>query len=492
MTEEQGLKESKEVPKINLEQLHALNATLIRYQLANQLGITYGGERDLYQVLGYKTEVTYDDFYKKWKRGDISKVLIDKIPKKCWSNDPIITDTEDNDSPFHIETANFFKKYNIIRIMQRADRLMRMGKYAVLFLGFNGVGVKQLRTPVTPSESLELLYITPFSEKVAKVHTLVSDPSDKRYGKPLLYQIDFETTYQPDGIKGTDTSLQITKASNKQINSVLVHYSRIIHLIEDPLENEIEGTPTLEAIYNRLDDIDKILGGSAEMFWRNASPGKVASTKEGVTLGSTAKEDLKKQFDEYENNLRRWLTVEGIDVKSLETYMNSPRDFMEVQLNIIAIVTGIPKRILMGSERGELASSQDQDSFNNLIYERCEDICSPVFVKAFVDRMIEFMLLPKPQDDEYMVVWPKQTAIGARDKSEIAHNRAKTIKEYVSAPGADILIPSSIFLRDELGYDPIQIKEIEKARNTDKFLEEDIEEDEGDLNIDDTNDDGME
>ena len=137
---------------------------------------------------------------------------------------------------------------------------------------------------------------------------------------------------------------------------------------------------------------------------------------------------------------------------------------MEVQMNIIAIVTGIPKRILMGSERGELASSQDQDSFNNLIHERSEEVCSPIFIRQFIDRMIDFEILSKPMQDEYMVVWPTQSAIGAKDKSEIALNRTKTIKEYVSAPGADLLLPDNIFLRDELGYNDIQIKEIEKAR----------------------------
>jgi len=65
-----------------------------------------------------------------------------------------------------------------------------------------------------------------------------------------------------------------------------------------------------------------------------------------------------------------------------------------------------------------------------------------------------------------MIVWPKQTALGAKDKSEIALNRTKTIKEYVSAPGADFLLPDNIFLRDELGYNDIQIKEIEKARGS--------------------------
>ena len=471
------IKNNQVVPAQNqvpLEQLHALSNVMSRIALSNQLGVGYDGSRDLFKTLGYKETLDYDDYHDMWKRGDVAKVVIEKVPKKCWSNLPIITDTEEGNSTFSEAVQQLFKDFNIIQIMSRADKLMRMGRYSVLFLGFNGTTMKGLSSEVVVSKGLELLYTTPFSEKVAKVHSLVTDPNNPRYGKPLLYQIDFNSTYQPDAIEGHTTGAIVTEVENK----VLVHYSRIIHLTENILENEIEGTPVLEAIYNRLQDIQKILGGSGEMFWRNAAPGKVASTKENATLSKTTADDLRKQFDEYEHNLRRWLTVEGIDVKSLETYMTSPRDFMEVQLNIIAIVTNIPKRILMGSERGELASSQDQDSFNALIHERCNEECTPVFIKQFVDRMIQFGLLPAPKNEEYMTIWPKQTALGAKDKSEIALNRAKAIKEYVSSPGANILIPERIWMREELGYNELQIKEIEKARGN-LVLDTDIDDEPG-------------
>lgn len=470
--------ESDTIPSIapkNLQQINALETSLHRFVMSHYMGLTYDGNRDLFKTLGYKNTLTYDNYRHMYKRGDVAKVIIEKIPKKCWSYPPIITDSKEiNKSPFQIALDTLIKKLKLFSVMYRADKLMRLGRYSLLFLGFNDANVKQLQTKAQPSKNLKLMYTTPFSEKVAKIHSLDNDPGSERYGKPLIYQINFETDFNPDYITSPSSDGVTRRVSGTypkdNITSVLVHHSRIIHHVEDVLENEIEGSPAMEAIYNRLDDVQKILGGSAEMFWRNAAPGKVASTKDNATLGPTAQKELQKQFDEYEHHLRRWLTVEGVDIKSMETYMNSPRDFMEVQLNIIAIVTGIPKRILMGSERGELASSQDQDSFNNLIYERCNEVCSPNFIIPFIDRLIEFQILPKPKDDEYMVVWPKQAAIGAKDKSEIALNRTKAMKEYVSAPGADILLPTNIFLRDIMGYDDLQIKEIEEERDSEDAL----------------------
>lgn len=475
------------IPK-TLQEMHALETMMHRFAMSHHMGLTYDGNRDLFKTLGYKETLTFDNYRHMYRRGDVAKVIVEKIPKKCWSKPPIITDTKEIEkSKFQKEIAVLFKKIKFYSNMLRADKLMRLGKYAILYLGFNGVQVNQLQSEVQPSDSLELLYITPFSNKVAKVYSLDDDPSSERYGLPLLYEINFETAYNPDDVKSPSaegTTRMVRRTSKKAINSILVHHSRVIHLVEDILENEIEGTPALEAVYNRLDDIQKILGGSAEMFWRNAAPGKVASTKENASLGKDARDALYKQFDEYEKHLRRWLTVDGIDVKSLETYMTSPRDFMEIQLNIISIVTGIPKRILMGSERGELASSQDQDSFNNLIYDRCNEVCSPIFIMPVLDRLVDLQILTSPMNDDYMVVWPRQSAIGAKDKSEIGLNKTRALKEYVSAPGADYVLPSRIFLRDVLEYDDLEVREIEKAREQedplpveedDTFIEEEDE-----------------
>ena len=41
---------------VNLE-----GSTVSRARLANALGAQYGGDRNLYQALGYKTDLKYDD-----------------------------------------------------------------------------------------------------------------------------------------------------------------------------------------------------------------------------------------------------------------------------------------------------------------------------------------------------------------------------------------------------------------------------------------------
>ena len=448
------------IPK-TLKDVHTFESVIqSRMNYSGVLGESYGGNRDLYQALGYDKKLTYQNYYNMFKREDIGKTLIEKLPKTCWTNPPIVTDEQPN-SVFENAFEEFAKKYSLYSLLFRADKLMGLGVYGVLFLGFNDVKSSDLSTEVLPGTNLELLYMQPYSSEAAKIHSVELDPGNERFGLPKLYQISVQNSY--NALQGT-TVINTTP--------ILVHYSRIIHLVEDPLENLIEGTPRLEAIYNRVQDTRKVLGGSAEMFWRNGVPGKVAKAEKDYTLGQTDKENLQEQFDEYENNLRRWLTVQGVEISNLETAIQDPKSFLDCQMNIISIVTGIPKRILMGSERGELASDQDQDAWNDLISNRQEEQCGPCFLRPLIDKLIEYGILDTPHNDTYMINWPILISIGEKDKSEIALNRAKTVKEYITS-GSEMVIPVDIFLKNELGFDQAQIAEINRLSPDMPYLSQD-------------------
>jgi len=66
----------------------------------------------------------------------------------------------------------------------------------------------------------------------------------------------------------------------------------------------------------------------------------------------------------------------------------------------------MPRRILFGNEVGELASTTDQATFFGSINSRQEQFAEPLLVRAFVDRMIAWRVLPKPETGEYQVISP--------------------------------------------------------------------------------------
>ena len=67
------------------------------------------------------------------------------------------------------------------------------------------------------------------------------------------------------------------------IGTGLVHASRVIHVAEDILDDEVYGIPRLEPLYNYLDDLLKVVGGSAEMFWLDAKRRLVFSLRDEYT-----------------------------------------------------------------------------------------------------------------------------------------------------------------------------------------------------------------
>lgn len=435
--------------KTRLDQQMRVNEVLLtRMKYASLLGQSYDGSRDLYKVLGYPQQLNYSDYYMKYKRADIAKVLIDKLPKACWATPPLITDEQEG-SKFQAVLEELISTHSLFQTMLRADKLLGLGEYAVLLLGFSDVqSISQMASPVAPGASLDLLYVQPYGGNACQIKQENNDPTSPRFGMPELYQID-------PGAEGLSKNQTVSR-------SFLVHHSRIIHLAEDCLENTIKGTPRLQALFNRLEDIQKILGGSGEMYWRGGISPKVATAKEGYTFGNVARETLQTQMDEYEHNLRRLFTLDGLDLSNLDQQVHSPVDFLNAQLMMISIVTGIPKRILLGSERGELASSQDQDQWNDIIHQRQIDICGPVFLRPLISRLIEYQVLPEPMNGVFFIYWSENSAIGEKEKSEITLNRTKALKEYVSAPGADMMYPPELWLREELGLDQQEIDEIQE------------------------------
>lgn len=423
-----------------------VNAVTQRMKYAETLGQTYGGDRKLYQALGYKLELEYSDYYKMYKRGDIAKVIINKPAEALWGNPPKLSEKDQevidiDENSLNNQWKKLVKDFNLYSQILRLDKLLGLGRFAILFFGFDDT--TDPSKPLDTQKESELLYIKPYSENSAKITTYETKTSDPRYGMPLMYEI--QTT---------------NPSSNTTNRSIRVHHSRVLHVVEDPLENEVLGTPRLEALFNRLQDLQKLLGGSAEMFWRGARPGYVAKADKDASFGGIDADAMKDQFDEFEHNLRRWLTVQGVEVEALAPQVSSPKDHIDVQIMMISIVTGIPKRILTGSERGELASTQDEKVWNNLIKDRMSVFAEPQILRPLINKLIECGVL-KTEKEDYILTWPKMSVMGEKEKADIAKMRAQAISEYLKTPGSDMLIPPEIWLRDEFGYTEQQIADIE-------------------------------
>lgn len=384
---------------------------ITRAKLASLVGFQFGTDRDIYAALGYKRNLTFDDFNARYVRQDIAGRIIDAFPQATWQRAPTVVedDNPEQDTKFEAGWGDLVKRLKIFHYMERADRLAGIGRYSAILIGV--AGGANLDTPMRKLRGPDdIIFLSTFSEEHAEIIKLVDDTSNSRFGMPEKYKLNLNTN--------------VTQLSLKK-RDVIVHHSRIIHVAEGLLEDELFGRPRLQRAYNLLDDLQKVVGGSAEMFWLAASRGMQADVDKDMTLDEDDEKALSDEIDEYVHGLRRWIRTRGIKINPLTGEITDPRGAFSVIMSLISGVTGIPQRVLMGAERGQLASQQDERNWNSRIKERQESFAEPIMLRPFIERLQSVGGLPEA---DYEIKWPDLTALTEESKSQVAARVATAIK----------------------------------------------------------------
>ena len=425
-----------------------LPAALFRRFWAKLLGMSHNGNRDLYESFGYPRDLTYDHFAALYYRGGIANRIVRAFPQATWRDAPVIRDeagdsAQEKDakgnknpkySPFVEAVEDLFEKKRILAYLERVDRMAGIGQYGVLVVGLGG---GKLDAAITTAKQ-PLLYLAPYSEKAASIAEWEKNTSNERYGLPVMYQIQ-----QPNPVAG-GTSMG---------GSFRVHHSRCIHVAELVEENEVLGVPRLMAAFNDLMDLSKVTGAGAETFWLNARPGVNFSIDKDASISDDDKAAMKTQVEEFTNQLRRYMTTQGVTAQQLNAMVADPKPNVETLLQLIAGATGIPQRILVGSERGQLSSDQDENNWSERIDERRKNFAGPMMLRPFIDLMIATGNLPEPEG-EYWVEWPASGALSADKMADVAVKRAQAISTYANSPSSELVVPVQEFRKDILGLEP--------------------------------------
>ena len=450
------------------QQMSVLSATIPgnitdRLKTAYKMGFQYGGDRDLYEALGYKTILTYDDFKARYNRQDIAKAIIDRPVNATWQGDlKIVESDDDKETALEKGWSELEKNHKIKSVLKRLDKLTGIGSYGLLLLGLSDTR-NQDAWKEPASGEVKLMYLKPLGEGSVEIHAWDRKAASPRYGLPTMYKVT------------------VKDSGGNESKDILVHYTRVIHIVDEPLENETVGCSRLEPVYNRLMDIEKLVGGDAEMFWRGARPGYAGQLDKDFQMGPTQMDELEAQLNEVEHNLRRFIIAEGIDVKSLAQQVADPQNHLDIQIQMIAAETGIPKRILTGSERGELSSSQDKEEWITYIESRRGDLVEARILRPVIDRFIELKILP-PAKDEYSIQWEELFSISDKEKTEIGKNRAEALSKYANSPGVESVMSPKAFMRHCLALSDEEIELIEEEVDQwEKENEEELSEEEKQL-----------
>jgi len=387
---------------------------LARQLLASSLfGQQFDGSRDIFESAGYPKNLEFQHFYGRWRRGDLGARIIEAAPIESWSSDPLVLDGpsekkgKDN-TPFAEAVMElsagrmsyddeFFGLWSSLR---QLDIESGIGQYGGILLGLNDGD--DLSAPIRPGGASPvdgLLYATVYNEGNLRILVTDDDPTSRRFGLPEHYEIH--------------------TANNR---TVRVHWSRVVHAAEG---GDIYAIPRLERVYNRLMDLDKVLAGGGESAWRMVVPRYIAAARDDYAINpdNTA---LSEQIDQFIHDLRNWLDVEGVDVTEFAGAIVDPSPAVQAYTTVISGALGIPTRILMGSERGELASSMDEITWAKRIGERRTNYVSRL-IKRTLTRLSHAGVLPAPSSGAMTVQWESLLSLDDNERAEMAERVAKVM-----------------------------------------------------------------
>ena len=420
-----------------LQSMGLTSELLERQLLGAAMGKQYDGLRDLYAVLGYKKNPVYTDYEAYYRRNEIAKGVITAPVSACWETFPGIEESDESDTPFEQAASEIITKFRLQQTFSRLDTLCSLGKYAVLLLGFKD-GATALSLPATTAT--DLLYATPYGEGSIKIKSTETNVQSPRFGLPTVYTLTIGV-----GDKTTPTD---------------VHYTRVLHVAQECLTNPVEGTPQLEVIFNRLFDIEKLVGGDAEAFWRLADPGIKVTVDKGVAVSEDAKEKYEDKVSDFIHRYKRHLMLTGGTAEAFEQQIADPETHFSMLLDMVAAGKRIPKRVLLGSELGELASTMDLVRWFRQIKSRREQFCEPMIIRPFFDRLVEVGIIKRDQQLEYNVKWDDLLAPSAKEKADVGAVLATALAAFINS-GGDARVPIEVFF-GWLGLPPEEIKRITK------------------------------
>lgn len=436
----------------------------IRSFLARFMG--YQNRRKLWSAFGYPNVITADDYWAQYKRNGIANRIVKAYPAACWRDGATVQDDDGSDmdedsdefSPFAKAWYQLQKDHKIYHFLERADRMARVGQFSILVMGF--ADNNRMATPLTGQA--ELRYLNAYAEKSVTITQWDTDPESERFGLPVLYRVQVDNQNDPG-------SKQVTPN-----NSFVVHYTRVIHIVENPDDTDIFGEPALRPVWNYVVDLEKVAGSSSETFWLNARGGMSIEAAADAKLTAEGIAAMKEQVEEYENQLRRVIAIQGAKVNAIATTVASPQANAELLFSLISGTTGIPQRVLFGSERGELASSEDANSWESRVDERRQNHCGPMILIPFINRMIETGNLIEPNGD-WWAVWPEASAASPEKQADIAVKRTQALVQYANSAADQIVGPTEF--RPWIGLEPVpDAGVIEEEEDADTLGLEDEEE----------------
>ena len=383
---------------------------------------------------GWPDEVDFTDALRMYHRHSIARAGVNKTVLKTWQDFPTLWETEKaGNTKAETEIALHFRKIGLWRALAETDRRAIVGGYAGVILRL--ADSKAFDQPVERvSGGLEgFVEAIPVWRNQLQVAEWISDSSSDEYGQPKAF------TFNEAAMGGTAG------------RSFQVHPDRVLIWSAD---GTVSARSDLEPGYNDLLDMEKVKGAGGEGFWKNAKSAPVLEVDKEAKIAEMARamgvpEDevadaMNDQVEEWQKGFDKLLMLQGMQAKTLNVTLPSPEHFHGIPLLSFAASLGIPAKILIGSQTGERASTEDANEWDQTCNARRENIAKPR-INALAEKLVRFRVLP---ERDWFVGWTDLTEASPTEKLERATKMAsinQTLRDEPAFTAEEI--------REEAGFD---------------------------------------
>lgn len=240
-----------------------------------------------------------------------------------------------------------------------------------------------------------------------------------------------------------------------------VHHERVIILCEGSEdENMLSGVPFLRAGYNKLLDLEKVSGGSAEGFLKNASrqlgiafdkETNMAALKQAAT--DAGFKDLGDALNDKVSRMNRGtdaaLVMQAGTPSVLSVAPADPKPTWEVTANEFAASIQCPFTIQFGQQTGRLASDEDKTDWAKRCNGRRWGFQSSV-VERVLERFWTVGVIDPPSSGEVTLAWSDLLAPSEKEKIANMQAMATVAKDTQQAFGTPSVEPNEVRAVGEL------------------------------------------
>jgi len=432
----------------------AVNQSLSRQRLA------YGGmpnlsgntKRDrIYEEFGYPKELNFSHFYNMYERNAIASASVDRLIDGCWEDYPEVFEGDKQKDAEGVTgwdktIAKILKKW--FPVIKEADKRGVIGSYsAILIQVRDSKGWSEPIDGNTLRHSKEngLVRFIPVWEAQLDVSDWDTDINSEDYGYPRMYRY---------------ISLPVGKATNAPVREIKVHPDRVIILCERAADGLLtNGYSILKKGYNDALDLEKVSGGAAEGFLKNASRQLNFNFSKEVDLSDIAKlynveiDQLANAMDEQVKKLNQStdssVIMQDGNVSVLSVAPADPSSSFNTSLSKFAASIPIPVKVLIGQITGERASTEDNKDWAKTRMTRRNGFLTFI-IESLIERLWKIGIIEPPKGEVITVSWSDLLAPSYAEKLDNANKLADVATKTTNALGVPVIKANEIRAAAEL------------------------------------------